>query len=217
MGSPKPRAVQSRGNNRCMKVTNGVLAFVVAVVALLPAQRRPLLAQAGNVPQPGIVIDDPEAYAVYASVLPARFSSGDNDLTHVALLQETRANMDCLPKFGPEWNPVLESYKIENSRVRTLLPGFTLGLPYTLISSAELNSLRAAGGAPTEPVFARFPNGKILSLSAVGFDKSKTRALVTISYDCGFDCGGGWHVLREKDGGRWGQPKGNVPTCTWMS
>src|SRR6266446_5129567 len=123
MGSPKPRAVRPRGNNGCMKVTNGVLAFVVALVVLLPTPRRPLLAQASNVPQPGIVIDDPEAYAVYASVLPTRFSSDDNDLTHVALLQETRAHMDCLPEFGPEWNPVLESYKIENSRVRTLLPG----------------------------------------------------------------------------------------------
>jgi hypothetical protein len=41
------------------------------------------------------VINDPEAYAVYAAVLPIRPSSGDKRLTNVALLQETRAVTHC--------------------------------------------------------------------------------------------------------------------------
>jgi hypothetical protein len=56
------------------------------------------------------VIEDAEAYAVYKTVLPIKFSSGDKELTHVTLLQETRAGrMDCpfdegrQPDGGPSW------------------------------------------------------------------------------------------------------------------
>ena len=187
-----------------MRTTRCVLAVATTLVVLLPTQSRRILAQASE------VIDDPEVYAVYASVLPARFSSGDTDLTRVAVLQETRSHMNCLPQFGQEWNPVVENYKQENARVRTLLPGFNLGLPYTLVAPAILSS-------PDAQTYARYPNGKLLSLSAVGFDETKTRALVTVQYACGFNCGGGWHILKQKDGGRWVQPKDNVPTCTWIS
>ena len=179
--------------------------------------------------QAGDVIDDPEVYAIYASVLPARFSSGDMDLTRIALLDETRAKMECLPELGPDWEIVLENYKKENARGRRFVPGFDVGLPYTLVSSTEVDSLIAESldkirrrmKEPDGPLasrpFDRFPNGKVLSFSAVGFDAAKTRAVVTVQYRCGFDCSGGWHVLREKNGGRWGPPAGNAPTCTWIS
>ena len=87
-------------------------------------------------------------------------------------------------------------------------------MPYTLLSGAALNTLIADSTANT---FAQFPNGKILSLSAVGFNEDKTRALVTVQYDCGVKCGGGSHLLREKDARRWVQPKANAPTCSWIS
>ena len=191
-----------------MRTTDYMLAYLAALVVLLPTLPPRVLAQTGT------VIDDPEAYAVYASVLPARFDSADNDLTRIVLFQETHAMTQCLPEAGAEWNAVVESYKRENARTRTLQPGFDLGLPYTLLSGAALNTLMAKSTAKT---FAQFPNGKILSLSTVGFNEGKTRALVTVQYDCGVKCGGGSHILREKDGGRWVQPKENIPSCSWVS
>src|SRR4026209_1973296 len=68
------------------------------------------------------IISDPEAYGVYASVVSTRFSTGDKPLTELALLQETRAGVDCVgqekdKKLQPEWRPVVESYRKENARV----------------------------------------------------------------------------------------------------
>jgi hypothetical protein len=198
-----------------MRTTHRLLAFVATLEVLLATPTRGIVAQASD------AISDPEAYAVYASVLPARFSTGDTDFTRVAVLQETRSHMGCLPQVGEEWTPVLESYKKENARVRQLLPGFKLGLPYTLVSRSELETQLkdhpGVGPSADGQVYAQFPNRKLLSFSAVGFDQMKTHALVTVQYDCGFDCAGGWHVLREKDGDRWVQPKGNVSTCSWIT
>jgi hypothetical protein len=191
-----------------MRMTDYLLAGLAALGVLLPMTPPRVLAQSGT------VIEDPEAYAVYASVLPARFDSADQDLTRIVLFRETYAMMQCLPEAGPEWTAVIENYKTENARARTLQPGFDLGLPYTLLSGAALNTLIAESTAKT---FAQFPNGKILSFSAVGFNQAKTRALVTVQFDCGVQCGGGSHILREKDGNEWVQPKTNAPTCSWIS
>src|SRR5687768_16673885 len=120
-----------------MRTTDCLLAGLAALAVLLPTTPPRVLAQTGT------VIDDPEAYAVYASVLPARFDSADNDLTRMVLLQETHAMLQCLPDAGPEWTAVVENYKTENARARTLQPGFDLGLPYTLLSGAALNTLIA--------------------------------------------------------------------------
>ena len=79
-----------------MRTAQGILAFVTLVM-LLPMPSPHIRAQAGD------VIDDPEMYAVYASVLPAQFIFG-GDVTRVAALQETRAYMRCLPQFGPDWD-----------------------------------------------------------------------------------------------------------------
>ena len=178
------------------------LAVVAALATMPPASER-IFSQTEN------VIDDREAYAVYASILPARFTSGDTNLTAVALSQQTRAEAQCLPK-AEEWRVVVESYQRENARPRLLLPGFDLGVAYTLVSAAERP-------VPSRDYYAQFPNGKLLSFSAVGFDQTRTRALVTVQYGCGFNCAGGWTVLREKNGDRWTEPNGNVETCTWIA
>jgi hypothetical protein len=194
-----------------MRITSGIVAVVAAIVSLsLGTPARFVVAQAAD------VIDDLETYAVYASVLPARFSSGDTDLTRVALLSETRAHMDCLPRVEPAWTSVIDNYKTANARVRQLRQGFDLGVPYTLVTPDPRMKYTPESTDDLRAFYAQFPNGKLLSVSAVGFDETRTRALVTVQYDCGFDCAGCWHALREKIDGRWRQPQGNIGTCTWI-
>jgi hypothetical protein len=133
-------------------------------------------------------ITDPDAYAVYASTLAGSSFISDNNrtpLTRIAILEETRTFTQCLSRVSSDWAEVVEQFKIENARVRKLLPGFGLGLPYHLISAAYLKQLQAqsyryveretAGRRPNYPrPFARFPGGKLLLLSAVGFNMDKT-------------------------------------------
>jgi hypothetical protein len=204
-----------------MKTAPGLLACIAALVVLLPMPGQHIRAQVRD------VVDDPDAYAVYASIMPARFVFG-SDVTRVAVLKETRADMRCLPRFGPDWDVVVENYKTANAHVRTLQPGFSLGLPYHLISGAYLEQLHADSSEYIEnelsgrrserpPPFARFPGGKVLFLSAVGFNTTKTRALVTVQSTCGFDCSQGWHILREKVGDRWVSPAAIREECSWIS
>jgi len=199
------------------RLTMSLAAALVAVAAVRPSH---VDAQSSN------AIDDPEAYRVYSTVLPMPFSSGDKPVDRLAILQETRSTKVCprAETLPQEWRPVLESYARENARVRALLPGFDVGLPYTLVSLADVKrSLLQAGndgktlrgGWPE--AYAQFPNGKLLAVSAVGFDELKTRAMVVVQYNCGLsrdpqslehDCHGGGSVLLEKDQGRWVRAKG---------
>jgi hypothetical protein len=184
------------------------------------------------------VIDDPEAYAVYAAVLPIRFGSGDTPLFSVTLLQETRAVADCPREedIQPQWRLVVESYRKENSRVRILQPGFELGVPYDLITVEALRTLMRGAGydfsklpisnSVGSEVFRRFPGGRLFTVSAVGFDSEKTRAMVTLQRDCfpslsistqNQHCHTGRQLLLEKQDGRWVQAKGVGGGCGWVA
>jgi hypothetical protein len=209
-----------------------VIALTLTIVAFASIPARHAGAQVAD------VIDDPEAYAVYASVLvlPNKFGYGDQDLTRVALLQETRSRFTCPPEktIEPEWRPLWDSYKKENSRTRTLLPNFNLGMPYALVSLAEVRLLLEQAGNDGKTLrggwpqaYFRFPNGKLLAVSAVGFDELKTQAMVTVQYNCGlsrnpqsleYDCHGGVHILLVKEEGRWVRSKGKFPIdCAWIA
>jgi hypothetical protein len=185
--------------------------------------------------QPTRVVDDSDAYAVYASILPIGFSSGHKGVSRVALLQETRPKFTCPREetIGPEWREAWQNYKKENASVRTLLPTFDLGVPYSLVSLAEVKSLLRQAGHDGKEIrggwseaYAGFPNGKLLTVSAVGFDTLKTRAIVTLQYNCGlsidprsieYDCHGGWQIALLRVNGRWVLPDGNVPGCVWIA
>lgn len=68
--------------------------------------------------QPADVVDDPEAYAVYATIRPAS--------SRITILrQETVSKPQCLPSgeaFMQDWRPGWTAFNKENARVRTLLP-----------------------------------------------------------------------------------------------
>jgi hypothetical protein len=183
------------------------------------------------------VVEDVEAYAVYKAVLPITFSSGDKELTHITLLQETRAgSMDC-PRdetIRPEWRRVVENYRTANARIRRIQPGRDLGVPYTLLTWAALTKMMQDAGydlskfsgrqSPGAEVFARLKGGRLVALSAVGFDAAKTRAMVTVQYNCfpsmepGVNtqlCHQGSQVMLEKPADRWVPSK--VGGCGWIA
>lgn len=214
--------------------TRGTLAFTLALVASLSA-----IPSRQVRPQASPVIDDPEAYAVYAAVVPRRSKSGEKALTNMAVLQETAGPMDCLADrdsvIRPEWRSAVASYRKENGRVRLIQTGFNLGVPYSVVTLAQLRKLMQDAGysklsprsnAPGSEVFVRFPGGRLIALSAVGFNADRTRAVVTVQYNyfpslepgtesprSGLE---GRTLLMEKKDGRWVQlpvPGG----CTWIA
>src|SRR4029077_10928371 len=75
-----------------------------------------------------------------------------------------------------------------------------LGLPYVLVPSAVLRAL-VPNGEEWAGFHRRYPDsGGYMQVSAVGFDNSKTHALVSMAHHCGPLCGRGTHhVLEEVD------------------
>ena len=138
-------------------------------------------------------------------------------------------------RFSVEWRPVLESFRQENSRVWHLEPGRDFGVTYTLVTWAELSRLMQAAGydlatfccsnAPGAEVFNRLPGGKLVAVSAVGFNAEKTRAMVTVQYDCFPSqrpgakpsvCQTGGRLALEKQEGRWAVAKVDF-NLTWIA
>lgn len=182
------------------------------------------------------VIEDVEAYAVYGAVLPLKFSSGE-EVTHITLLQETRAgSMNC-PRdeaIQPDWRPVVENYRTANARIRRIQAGRDLGVPHTLLPWAELTRMMQDAGydlskfsgrqSPGAEVFSSLKGGRLVALSAVGFNASKNRAMVSVQYNCfpsmepGVDtqlCHQGHQVMLEKQADRWVPSK--VGGCGWIA
>lgn len=218
-----------------MRTLQAALALALALFTFSANSSGPVRAQTGQ------SITDPEAYAVYATVIPERFSTGDKPLTELALLQETRAGVDCVggekdKRVQPEWRPVVESYRKENVRVRIIQAGFNLGVPYSIVSVAQLRTLMRDAGYSKQShesnglgldVFARFPSGRLVGLSAVGFNAERTRALVAMQFNClpswepgtqsARVCYEGQHFTLEKNDGRWKIVR-NVPVgCHWVA
>jgi hypothetical protein len=205
-------------------MTNYAPALVAAASLLvLPSAA----AQAPGSPAPRPV-DEEEAYAVYAVVLPTERWKA------YVVQAETDVMQPCV-RSGPEferWRDVVEDFLRENEKTRLLLPRPPLVEPYRIVSQAEIAaSLRDLEGpsprtlgdgdprGPWSGFYARFPNsGGYAKLSAVGFDERKQRAMVYVAHLCGMLCGGGRNHLLEKKDGVWREVLGSeLNACLWMS
>ena len=86
---------------------------------------------------------------------------------------------------------------------------------YALIGPTEIRAIqersRVAAGFP-------FNASVIFHVSAVGFNRDGTRALVYVGHDCGSLCGGGgYHLLVKKDGQWQVDREYRGVTCVWGS
>ncbi len=205
-----------------------VLVAVAAIVAT----------GAGGGTQTGEVITDSEAYAVYAAALQQRLTQGGSRVERITLLAETRAG-DLKCRFSmelpPEWRAVIDNYGQENARSRVIAPGPNFGIPSVILTAGDLTRLMQQAGydlsklsgrqAAGSEVFSRLPGGRLVALSAVGFDITKTRAMLAIQFDCfpprpGGErneamCDRGWEFFMEKIGIEW--TPAPLESCTWGS
>ena len=170
-------------------------------------------------------IDDPAAYAVYATLL------ADHELVRMGaktlvIRQETTNPTDraCLPSgeaMETDWRPVLEAYNAANAAVHSVLGGDRLGRPYTVVSAARIEAVfkDSVQGAVWDAFHRRYPDARgYVEVSAVGFDAERRRAMVYLAHHCGLLCGGGQVYLLEKVDGTWRKvdPPG-LQRCYWVS
>ena len=168
-----------------------IIAMVMTTTCIVVAQEKP----------PSLV-GAPEAYSVYATLLPKVWSDIGRPTKEMVVQKDTVTYPRCTPSNGTldtEWRRVVSSYDSENSSNRTLVQGQSPERTYQVAAADTIRSSNA-----------------YIQVSAVGFDESKTRALVYAQYRCGPRCGGGRYYFLEKVEGSWREvrvPGGN--TCGW--
>jgi hypothetical protein len=154
----------------------------------------------------GPIVDDPEAYAVYAAVLALESTGAIEPPATIAIEGRTTAYELCAAwerSLPGGWEAALESYRRENAEVRLLLEGVDLGVPYLLVTSAAYEALLMESTGDANRVYSRFREETSFSFSAVGIDRTNRRAIVMMRRSCEPGCGAGKHVLLEKHDGRW--------------
>jgi hypothetical protein len=171
-------------------------------------------------------IDDSEMYAVYASLLPDEWTVRVAGAKILVFQQETVTYPQCMPSgetLDTDWRPVVESYKSANIGVHIVLGDQALHYAYVVLPAAEIQaSFKDVANDPMvgwTGFYRRHPDsGGYMQVSAVGFDASKTRAMVYMAHRCGSLCGGGTHHFVEKVDGAWRAAKiPGVRHCSWAS
>jgi hypothetical protein len=183
-----------------------VLIVVIAAVCCVSAA----LAQNSAVTEPYV---DADAYQVFSALMSRQGSSGPANT--LIIQQETVPHLqgpsDQFPE-GPEacifpdvalkFKDAIADYKRVNQKRWLLQRNFHTDDPYELVTSDTLNVL--FGNGDWDGFYKRYPSsGGFITLSAVGFNRDKTRAILYGGNSCGSLCGSWSFELLEKVDGKW--------------
>jgi hypothetical protein len=174
----------------------GLLAIAIALTVQLNAEQTPA-------PE---AITDPEAYRVYGAVLASdsyRFRPGTTLLVAQDAARLDACDVD-LADASPEWAPVIQRFKDENAHPRVVIQDQPLGRSYQVRPSSDLE-WRFPGFSVSRwiDLIRRTWVGGYAVVSAVGFDPTRTRAIVSVYQSCGGLCGSGTDWFMIKESGRW--------------
>jgi hypothetical protein len=143
-----------------------------------------------------------DAYKIYSLLIPGEESYGFAKGT--LIIQEgTVPNQDvpesCIdPEAASLFKDAIADYRRVNSEQRLLQRRFEIEKPYEIVSSDTIGVSSPNGW---KGFYKRYPgSGGFMIMSAVGFNKAKTRAIVYTGSSCGGLCGlWRFHLLEKKD------------------
>jgi hypothetical protein len=173
------------------------------------------MAQQATAPEP---YNDAAAYQIYSLLLPQEESYG-GELGTLVIQEETVQQLrqpngfptgpeDCLfPEAARRFQDAISDYNRVNQKHWLLQRKFQLEKPYEIVNSDTLKVV--FDGMNWDGFYKRYPSsGGILEMSAVGFNKEKTRAIVYSGSSCGSLCGSWSFYLFEKVDAGWRQVQG---------
>jgi hypothetical protein len=197
--------------------------FALVSTLLLPVATRspacqPPAPQVGTEQGELTAEEEMNSYDIYSILLPTEVRP-EWKIAAWAITQQTRTfpnvgrfhNVsECLnlPRDQePIYLPLIEDYVAKNNRKQTLERKFDL--PQYALVDVGRTSGRASLPSAASVIF---------EVSAVGFNRERTRALVYVGHHCGSLCGGGtYHLLVKKDG-KWQVDRDyRGMSCLWAS
>lgn len=169
---------------------------------------------------------DDAAYQVYSDLFSEKDTVGITPGQLVIIQRETirGGNMSfdkdisrCFPQnweFHWEYKSALADYDKQNRVPHVLDRRFNMPSSYQLLSDKQIDALISAKKVVWSGFEEKYPSSfGYIVVSAVGFNSSRTRAIVAASRDCGVLCGGGRDYAMEKIHGRWVEDHAG---CSWF-
>jgi hypothetical protein len=147
--------------------------------------------------------DNEDAYEIYSLLLPGEQSYSFAKSTLVIQLETVgfvKLDDDCLtPQVALEFKDAIEGYK-RHTEPMLLQRKFKIDKPYELVSTEAIGTL--IKNYNWNSFYKQYPDsGGIIRLSAVGFNRQKTLAIVDTGSSCNNQCGrGSLHLLKKIDG-----------------
>jgi hypothetical protein len=177
------------------------LIFASAIVAFASIFCLAALGQNSAAPE----YDDQDAYEIYSVLLPSEQSYGFAKGALV-IQQETGASItldnSCLaPEAAHEFKEAIEDYR-RHTEPMLLQRRFEIDKPYELVSPETIGTL--IKNHNWDNFYKRYPDsGGIIWVTAVGFNRQKTLAIVFTGSYCNDLCGRGSFALLKRIDGRW--------------
>ena len=141
-------------------------------------------------------ITDPDAYAIYATLLPSIWKRS-GAATLILLVQETTTESCRLSRLPEGWDGVQKDFDRQNRNVWTLRPPVLPLGDYRLIPRAEIEADDARLQRENPGGWQRRPGSlEFAAVSAVGFNAARTKALVYIR----LRSSGQIHLMERRDG-----------------
>jgi hypothetical protein len=196
-----PRAKKRRTLTICAVIRLAVRYTVAFVLCVVPA-----LAQEAH---PPAVYDDSEAYQVYNVLLPGEGAfSGAQGTVVIEQDTTTRSLYRLAPEAATKFAEAIADFDHASGQTRLLQRQFEVPKPYELVKRDTIDGFfkEQAPRDGWKHFYERYPeSGGFITLSAVGFNKSRTQAAVYIVTHSGPHGMDARLYLLEKRGDKWVQ------------
>ena len=180
-----------------------LIAFcITAIIAFAVFAQAPSV---DNLQSKPTVETDPDAYQVYATVIGRGLTDAPNGIITIQRETESfsRATISNIGisgdrTFQKAWGSTLENFVERMRTPRILIGPIPMNSRYELVPMAQVSA----------PYY---------SVSSVGFNRAKTKAIVDLGHHCGGLCGGGQPHFLEKKNGKWTEVKVSADIEVWVS
>jgi hypothetical protein len=164
-----------------------------------------------------LTYDDPEGYAVLSQLIDKAVPSKtlEIDISATTSRGEYVGTTEACLKVPDDFSSALEDFRKKNRSTMRLADGFSLKSKYALKDKPDV--VTPPRSIPDgQQLDEKFVPRTFFTVSAVGFDESKTRAVAYVGAYCGVMCAGGAYYLLMKGKDGWKEIP-DSPKCVWMS
>jgi hypothetical protein len=164
--------------------------------------------------------EDDEAYRVYEAIIPYEesYSFAEGTLIIQSETSSGGSTHGCLSEDAArKFKTAAADFANVNKKSWSLESKFHLNKPYQLLTQVKIQQyFKERGPNGWSEFYEQRPaSGGFITLSAVGFNKTKTLAVVFAESSCGELCGSFTFHLLEKTRGKWNEVNG--VTCMGAS